>query len=212
MTEIGEKPPRGRPRGFDREAALKAAMCVFWRKGYTATSIADLTAAMAIGAPSLYAAFGSKEALYAETLSRYEETAGPMLASKLEGGATARQAVTDWLRLSAEVLPGTDRPAGCMIVLSNVRDEDCAGLGRVVLAARLRVREAIEARLRQGVEAGELTADADVAAMARFYQAVHQGMSIQARDGATADDLAAVAAAAMAAWDGLTRDGPTRQA
>jgi AcrR family transcriptional regulator len=180
-------------------------MRLFWRKGYTATSIADLTAAMGIGSPSLYAAFGSKEALYAEAVRHYAETAGPDIAAALEGGASARDAVAEWLRLSAAALPGDgERPSGCMVSLSRVGDEACAELGRLVLEARRSVRIAIEARLRRGAEAGDLPPTTDFEAMARFYQAVHQGMSIQARDGATAADLAAVADGAMAAWDALT--------
>src|SRR5215218_9208155 len=93
--ERGKTPPargRGRPRSFDRDAALEQAVRLFWRKGFEATSMADLTAAMGIGAPSLYAAFGSKEALYAEALSYYQERFGTLAWGRFESAATARDA------------------------------------------------------------------------------------------------------------------------
>src|SRR5918993_4559717 len=84
--------PRGRPRGFDREAALAQAMRLFWLKGFEATSIADLTGAMGIGSPSLYAAFGSKEALYAEALRYYDAQYEPRVWGRFEAARTARDA------------------------------------------------------------------------------------------------------------------------
>jgi AcrR family transcriptional regulator len=199
-TEMDDMAVRGRPREFDRDAALAAAMRLFWRKGFTATSIADLCAAMGIGSPSLYAAFKSKEALYAEALAHYEATYGPLIALPLEGGETARAAIEAFLMASAATLPAADRPGGCMVTLSAVGEEGCDGLGAAVAKARADGLRRIEARLARAIEAGELPATIDSRAIARFYLSVQQGMSVQARDGATRADLEDVARAAMAAW------------
>ncbi|RYD28556.1 MAG: TetR/AcrR family transcriptional regulator, partial [Verrucomicrobiaceae bacterium] len=92
-----EKSTRGRPRAFDRTAALDAAMGVFWRKSYTATSMNDLCEAMGIGSPSLYAAFGSKEQLYAEAIRHYNEKSGPILRDAVESAPTARLGIEAYL-------------------------------------------------------------------------------------------------------------------
>lgn len=191
---------RGRPRSFDRDAALHAAMTLFWRKGFTATSMAELCQAMGIGSPSLYAAFGSKEALYAEAISRYVATEGPPIWTPLRTGETARDSVEGFLMASAACLPAADKPGGCMVTLSAIGGEGHACLGATVTQAREEGRLLLEARLARGIAAGELPATTDAAALARFYVSVQQGMSVQARDGATRQDLEAVARAAMAAW------------
>jgi AcrR family transcriptional regulator len=196
---------RGRPRGFDRDAALAAATRLFWRKGFTATSMAELCRAMGIGSPSLYAAFGSKEALYAEAVAHYGATHGPPIWRPVAEAATAREAIEGFLMASADAFPAEGKPGGCMVMLSAVGEEGCAPLGRVVAAARAEALARLEARLARAVEEGELPARVDVATIARFYLGVQQGMAIQARDGATRAQLEAVAAAAMGAWEGLTR-------
>ena len=193
--------PRGRPRGFDRTAALDAAMALFWRRGFTATSIADLCAAMGIASPSLYAAFGSKEALYAEALARYVDRTAPLLWAPLEAAPTARAGIEAFLLASATALPARPgKPAGCMVALSAVGDEGCPALGRRVTEARADAFARLKARIARGLASGELPFGTDCAALARFYLAVQQGMSIQARDGASAADLEAVARHAMEAW------------
>src|SRR6202035_3812271 len=103
----------GRPRGFDRDAALEAAMLLFWRKGFAAASMNDLCDAMGIRSPSLYAAFGGKEELYLEAIEHYVQTIGPPVWDNLDG-VTARASVENLLLAGTETLPESRAaPAGC---------------------------------------------------------------------------------------------------
>ena len=121
----------GRPREFDRDAALEAAMLLFWRKGFAATSMSDLCDAMGISSPSLYAAFGSKEALYLEAVEHYVRTLGPPVWDKLAEGATARAGIENLLIAGTESLPKSRAtPAGCMAMLAAVGDEWPATIAR----------------------------------------------------------------------------------
>src|SRR5580700_5386218 len=123
----------GRPREFDREAALQAAMLLFWRKGFAATSMNDLCDAMDIRSPSLYAAFGSKETLYLEAIQHYVGIFGPPVWDGLAEGATARAGVENLLLAATESLPESHvKPAGCMAALAAVSDEWPAGIAEVV--------------------------------------------------------------------------------
>jgi AcrR family transcriptional regulator len=199
---------RGRPRAFDRDTALEQATLLFWSKGYEATSIADLTAEMDIGSPSLYAAFGSKEALYSEALRFYSDNYEGLFWSGFLAAPTARDAVRLLLMNSAAALTGSvaDIPRGCMVALSAVGSEGHAELGEIVRAARSVGLDRLKARLEQAISDGEIPGTADVHALARFVQAVQTGMSILARDGASRTELEAVAHVAMSGWDARLND------
>ncbi|MCY1015752.1 TetR/AcrR family transcriptional regulator [Pyxidicoccus sp. MSG2] len=193
--------PRGRPREFDATKALDRAMEVFWRLGYEGASIADLTEAMGITAPSLYAAFGSKAELYRQALVRYQADQGSFTARALEEEPTARGAIERVLRESARNFPRRKQLAGCMItaaVLTCAPEnrpiaEHVAGMRRATLAR-------FEACIRQGAEQGELPAGTDAAALARYFGAVIQGMTVQAQDGANEAELLGIVEVAMRAW------------
>ena len=193
---------RGRPRAFDREAALAQATRLFWTKGYAATSIADLTDAMGIGAPSLYAAFGSKDALYMEALRYYGENYDALVWSGFRSATTARAAITGLLRDSAAALTGSlgDNPLGCMVTLAMVSGEDQPQLCDLMRTSRAETLRRLEMRLEQAMNEGELASGADLHALARFVQTVQSGMSILARDGASRAELEDVAEVAMAGW------------
>ncbi|WP_426614232.1 TetR/AcrR family transcriptional regulator [Bradyrhizobium sp. McL0616] len=193
----------GRPREFDREAALEAAMLLFWRKGFAAASMNDLCDAMGVRSPSLYAAFESKEALYLAAIEHYVLTQGPPVWDRLAEGATARDGIENLLIGAAETLPKSrSAPAGCMAVLGAVGDEWPASIARVVRKVRLDMLGNFRARLEPAVATGELPAATDIEALSRFYLSVFQGMAIQAKDGATPTELRGAAEAAMAAWPG----------
>jgi AcrR family transcriptional regulator len=194
---------RGRPRAFDREAALAQATRLFWIKGFEATSIADLTEAMGIGSPSLYAAFGSKEALYVEALRHYGENYDALVWGRFRSAGTARAAVMAFLLDSAAALTGSlgDNPLGCMVTLSSVACQGQSDLGDLMRSSRAATLERLEARLHEAVATGELPASLNVHALARFVQTIQSGMSILARDGASRADLEAASEIAILGWD-----------
>ena len=197
---------RGRPRAFDRAAALQKAMLLFWEKGFQGASMSELTAAMGINAPSLYACFGSKEALYREAVEHFAATESDEILAPLRNAPTAREALEGYLIASARTFTRPGRPPGCMVVLSAV---NAVGVGeetsRILREMRAGSITVIEERLQGAVNEGELPASLDRHAVASYYVTVQQGMSIQARDGAARATLEAIAQGAMAAWEGLTR-------
>ncbi|MFI5543558.1 TetR/AcrR family transcriptional regulator [Streptomyces sp. NPDC051815] len=190
---------RGRPRSFDRDAALDKAMTAFWERGYEATSIADLTASIGIGAPSLYAAFGDKRKLFDEVVVVYGSRYGDFAAVALAEEPTARAAVERVLREAAEVYTDPAHPRGCMVLSAavNTTSDEVAEALRERRAANLAL---FESRIRADVAAGVLPPGTDAPALARYAGAVLQGMSQQSRDGATREELLAVAERALLAW------------
>lgn len=201
-------PTRGRPRSFDRDQALARAMELFWARGYADTSMTDLTQAMGVAAPSLYAAFGSKEQLFREAVKLYENTEGAAVWSVIDASPTAREAIEGLLLATAEANSRVGRPRGCLVTLSGAHPDALPDLAcKELTATRRTALQGIEARLRRGQEAGEIAPDADLAAMAAFYATLQQGMVFRARDGAAPDELRRTAGAAMLAWDGLAWPG-----
>ena len=191
----------GRPREFDRAQALEAAMLLFWRKGFAAASMNDLCDAMGVRSPSLYAAFGSKEALYLEAVEHYVRSVGPPVWGKLAEGATARAGVENLLLTATETLPKSGMiPGGCMAALAAVSDEWPAGIAEVVRKIRVEMLDMLRSRLEAGVANGELPLTTDIEGLSRFYLSVYQGMAVQARDGAAPAELKGIARAAMSAW------------
>ena len=196
-----ERKTRGRPSSFDRDLALEAAMRVFWERGYEASSISDLISAMGITPPGLYRAFHAKEQLFLEAVERYAGSYGSIGMRALREERTARQAVERWLMEAANEFVQSSHPRGCMIVMSAT---NCTGAAQGVCRAlqRRRADEAanMESRIREAIESGELPSDIDARDLARFYSAVYQGMSIQAKDGAGSAALMATARRAMRVW------------
>lgn len=196
---------RGRPRSFDRRAALERAMELFWDRGYHAVSMSDLTEAMGINSPSLYAAFGSKEALYREAAGHFAETESDEILAPLRNAPTARAAIEGYLMASARTFTRPGRPPGCMVVLSAV---NAVGVGeetsRILREMRAGSVAMIEERLQRAVDTGELPASLDRHGVASYCVTIQQGMSIQARDGASRAMLETIVQGAMAAWEGLT--------
>jgi AcrR family transcriptional regulator len=194
----------GRPRSFDRDEALSSALGVFWTKGYADASMADLTTAMGISAPSLYAAFGSKEGLFREAVQLYTEREGAAMWASMTEAPTAREAIEGLLLATAEANGRCDRPKGCLLVLSGAHPDALpAGACGELAAIRQDSFASMTARLRAAQAAGEIAPTADPTAIAAFYTTVQQGMTFRAREGAAPEELAATARAAMLAWPGL---------
>ena len=187
---------KGRPRAFDPDEALGTALRLFWRKGYEGTSLTDLTEAMGINRPSLYAAFGNKEALFRKACARYAE--GAVCPLKVEG-RTAREAVAGFLLMAAESLAHSEHP-GCMLVTASLAGGEESDAVRAELCeARNGVVEAWCERFEAARAAGE-PLPAEPSDLARYVMAVSNGMSVQARSGSTAEDLRRIAEIAMRVW------------
>jgi AcrR family transcriptional regulator len=192
----------GRPRTFNKEKALDQALEVFWRKGYEGASICDLTAAMGINPPSLYAAFGNKEALFRQALDRYSETKGALVREAL-AAPKARDAIAALLRGTAQSLADKSSPAGCLLVQGVAGAGDHAQCIQEELSNRRAANQKVICeRLQRAQSEGELPPDADPAELARYVSTVTQGMAIQAAAGATGKELQRIADMAMRVWPG----------
>jgi AcrR family transcriptional regulator len=203
---------RGRPRAFDRDVALTKAMKLFWIKGYEATSIADLTHALGIGVKSLYAAFGSKDELYAEALRCYSATYENLVLGRFRAASTARDAALAYLWDSAAAMTGSDfdLPHGCLVTLGTVGSDGHAELETLMRTTRGGAFDVLASRLERAIVEGELPKSVDVTTLARFLQTVQSGMAIRARDGADRAELQAVAEMAIAGWDSIVASSGRR--
>ena len=194
--------PRGRPRSFDRDRALQVAMELFWAHGYEGVSMSDLTAAIGISPPSLYSAFGSKEELFRESVDRYSSPERAPIGQAIREQPTARAMIEAMLRKSADSVTDPKTPRGCLVVLGATNCTNDAV--RDFLCRRRRADvDAVRQRLDRAVAEGDLPASADTAGIATFYMTVQAGLSIQARDGRSREDLRAVVDRAMLAWDAM---------
>ena len=191
---------RGRPRDFDIDQALDRAVDVFWRKGYEGASLTELTNAMGINRPSLYAAFGDKEALFRKALDRYSRSQAGYINAALDA-PTAREAVERLLYRTAEQMCAREHPAGCLLVQGALAAGDEGESVRRELATRRdQARAAIFQRLRRAKKEGDLTPRADPSALARYVMTVVNGMAVQGAGGASPKDLRRVAEIALQSW------------
>ncbi|MEV6958766.1 TetR/AcrR family transcriptional regulator [Streptomyces sp. NPDC051207] len=198
-TATGGRRTRGRPRSFDRATALEKALMAFWEHGYEATSVSDLTRVMDIGAPSLYAAFGDKRSLFEEVVREYGEKYGSFAERALAEEPTARAGVERMLREAAAVYTQPGRPHGCLVIHA------AANCSTPEIEEALRERRnaniaAFKSRIEADVAAGLLPPDTDAGALARHTGAMIQGMSQQARDGASRAELEGLAEIALSIW------------
>jgi AcrR family transcriptional regulator len=194
---------RGRPREFNRDQALQRAMHLFWAQGYEGTSLAELQHVMGgISAPSFYAAFGSKESLFREAVGLYNSTQGAPMVNALGNGSTARAAIEGLLRAAVRSFCKPGNPRGCFIVLGAV---NCTSANKSVETFMREQREfrekVMRARLERGVAEGDVPTSADVHALAAFYATIVNGMSVQARDGASRKNLNLIVDRAMSSWE-----------
>lgn len=200
----------GRPLSFDRDAALEQAMLTFWRHGYETTSIADLTTAMGVTAPSLYTAFGDKKRLFLEAAYRY---AGDpeVMAQAIDGAPSALDAACEMLTAAAIAYTGDATPKGCLLASATA---SCSAASADVQKAVAGIRRSIAGRLRARVDrdtaSGVLPPGTDAAALVGLVMAVTQGMSTLARDGTPRAALLAIVEVALQGWprkQALARNG-----
>ena len=190
----------GRPRTFCTEKALDCAMQVFWRKGYEGASMVDLTTAMGINSPSLYAAYGSKEGLFRAVLERYEARRDKFM-TEVFGAATARQVASLFLHGVADFAADTggQNPPGCLLLQSGMTCGD-SDIPDQLARHRAEKEKALCERFARACAEGDLPESTEPSALARYVMAVANGMCVQAASGATLGDLHAVADVALSSW------------
>ncbi len=202
MESSSIKASKGRPREFCVEQALAAALGVFWTKGYEGSSMSDLTQAMGITRPSLYAAFGNKEELFRKALDLYEREKLAYVSEAL-AAPTSREVVECLLKGGLETLTGECEPRGCLRVIGSMTCGLEAGSVRDDLhARRASSHAAILARMALAKSEGDLPAHTDVEGITNYLLAIFQGMSVQANNGASREQLEEVVRTTLAIWPG----------
>jgi AcrR family transcriptional regulator len=195
-------PTKGRPREFDVSDALAAALRVFWSKGYEGTSLTDLTEAMGITRPSLYAAFVNKESLFRMALDLSEEEKLAYTRRALDA-PTTRGVAERMLRGALDSQCSDCEPKGCLRVISSVAcGAEAEGIREEVIARRASSFKALVDRFERGKADGDLPPDADVEGLTRYLIALMQGMAVQASGGASRCELERLVETSLAVWPG----------
>ena len=193
----------GRPRSFDRDDAVTQAMHLFWEHGFEGASLEQLRRAMGgISSASFYAAFNSKEALYRETLDAYLRGHGEVMAALRDESLSSRDRLEQALRRSSVMQTETGHPTGCMVTLSaTICSADASVVRSLTAAERAANREAIRACVDAAIADGALRRETDSAGLAALFDGLLVGLSIQARDGVSGEQLDAAVTQALYAWD-----------
>jgi AcrR family transcriptional regulator len=198
----------GRPREFDRAEALAKARDAFWSRGYEGVSMADLVETLGLASARIYAAFGSKEALFREAVALYDAEEGGFATRALAEEPTATRAIERTLREAVETYTRKDRPQGCMVVSSATNCTSGNEGVRAWLAEYRRRRTAsLVERIRHAVAEGELTPGTDARMLGDYYATVLHGLSVQARDGVPRKRLSATIPTAMRAIQAVSSEG-----
>jgi AcrR family transcriptional regulator len=185
-------PPKGRPRGFDADAALDRAVEVFWRHGYEGTSLTDLTEAMGINRPSMYAAYGNKDELFRRAVARYAEI-DMAYAREALAEPTAYAVIEKFLRSNAEALTRSDRPPGCLSIQGGLAaGSDDGSIAEFLAASRRSGEAALAQRLSRAVDEGDLPPGTDPDGLARYVMVVSEGNAVHATAGVDRAGLHAV--------------------
>lgn len=196
-------PRTGRPRTFDRDSAIHAAMTLFWAQGYEPTSLAQLRESMGgLSSASFYAAFTSKEALFREVVDQYIASYGQVTASLKDDRLTPRDAIETALRKSAAMQTAKSHPPGCLIMLgaSNCSPEN-RQVEALLVQERQRNRQGIERHVERAKANGDLSPATDTIAIARTFNIFLTGMSFEARDGVPLSQIDAAITSLMGLWD-----------
>lgn len=199
-------PRTGRPREFNRDEAVVAAMLLFWEHGFESTSLAQLRAAMGgISPASFYAAFESKEALFREAMQQYISTYGQVSESFCDTRITSKAAIEQGLRRSARMQTERSHPLGCLLVLSAV---NCSPKQKHIqdmpAKEREKVRNWIKDCIERGVANGELPDSTDIHMLVTLFETFLRGISTQAQDGVPYEMIDAAITQLMSIWDALS--------
>lgn len=196
-------PRTGRPREFDRDQAVTAAMLLFWERGFEPASLAQLRAVMGgISPASFYAAFGSKEALFREAVRQYISTYGQVSESFRDTSLTSKAAIEQGLRRSARMQTENSHPLGCLLVLSAVNcSPEQQQIQELLAKEREKVRGWIQDCIDRAVAGGELPDSADVAMLVTLFETFLRGISIQAQDGVPYEKIDAAITRLMNIWE-----------
>ncbi len=190
----------GRPREFDVDKALDLALHVFWGKGYEGASMADLTEAMGITKPSLYAAFGNKEELFRKSLDRYVDGPGGYVQVAL-AKPTIHAVVEHLLYGAADAVSDPDHPPGCLAVQGALSCGDAAeSIKQELMARRATGEEDLRQRFERAIAEDDLPRGSDAADLARYISAILQGMAVQAAGGTTREQLRKIAEMTLRTW------------
>jgi AcrR family transcriptional regulator len=200
-TTVKKRNLGGRPRKFDREAAIETALQRFWRQGYEGTSTTQLTAEIGISQPSLYAAFGSKEGLFKEALNLYLNKYGRFLVQALDDSGLVRDGIRQALLSAARQYSDKEHAPGCFVAMGGLQGatEHAAIQGLLAQQRRL-AEEFIQQALTAAKQTNEIAENVDIDILASYFAMVIQGMAVQALDGADKAKLERMAELAMHAW------------
>jgi AcrR family transcriptional regulator len=207
--EICTRKGRGRPKTFDREAALDIALELFWRHGYEATSLSDLVEATGAKAPTLYAEFTNKEGMFRAAVDRYiEKFAEQRQAALACPESCVEKGVEGYFRSTAACFTDGKKPAGCFFICtSTALSADSTEVADMLRARHNSQENHLNEFLLARQAAGELDAKTDITALSAYLGCVLQGMSVRAREGASRAELDSIIDTLMLQWPILSRTG-----
>ena len=196
-TSTAVEAKMGRPRGFDEDAALEAAMRVFWEKSYEGATMADLTEAMGINRSSMYAAFGDKESIFHRVMERYLGEPMDYIRQAL-AQPSLREVVAGLIDGTAEFLSIRDNPRGCLLIQGALAcGTDAQSIKQAMIDWRKSGEAALKKRVQEAQSNGELSREIQPADFARYLSSVMAGLGVQAANGATRAELRRVAEIAL---------------
>lgn len=202
MKTVASTKTLGRPRKFDKDLALDTALQVFMQKGYEATSLTDITEALGINRPSVYAAFGNKEELFAQALAKYNQ--GPIAyLNDVLSEKTSRDVVKELLMKSVELLTCAEQPRACLAIQSSISSElAVAGIQQNIVDGLHQIEVNIKNRFDQAIAQGDLPKDTDSWLLTKYVTTIHKGLSIQASNGTSAEELYGIVEITLQSWPG----------
>jgi AcrR family transcriptional regulator len=197
MNSVILKRPRGRPTNFNHDEALEKALHLFWAHGYEGTSMAELTEALGINKPSIYAAFGNKEELFRKALVRYATGPAAFVGESMRE-PTTRLVVEKFLTKAVDFFSDKSTPNGCMIVQGALTcGQGSSNIQQELVAYRSSIETTLTKRFELAKTQGDLPPDTNVKQLAKYIATIHQGMSVQATSGATKEELLAIVEIAL---------------